>query len=93
LGNIYLEEGLNLKAIPYYNSAVQLDPKNSAAHNTLGIAYIRAGEMNMAGHHLLQAFYLNPNDRAVCLNLAEYFYRAGEKEKSKFYADKAESLR
>ncbi len=50
IGTIYMSRKNYIKAIGAYQKAVESNPQNGLAHYYLGLAYLRAGEIEKAGH-------------------------------------------
>lgn len=58
-------------AIPAFQAAIRLDPRDANAHHRLGQALMGAGDLAGAERSLLQAIKLNPTQVAYHLALAE----------------------
>ena len=51
------------KAVDLFSKAVQTDPKNADAHNFLGYAYRKAGNVDSSFNHYNEALKLNPKHK------------------------------
>jgi len=71
--NMHLEESLNL-----IKRAVELEPQNGAYLDSLGWAYFKMGNLELAEQNLRRAAEKNPNDATVHDHLAELYARTGK---------------
>lgn len=74
VGNIYLEQGNNYKAIAQYTSAIEKNPNYPDGHYYLALVYYRLNMKEAAIAELRKTLHLNPNfkdARAVLSKLQE----------------------
>ena len=74
LGNLYLEIGLNQKALFHFNSANKYCPNNSMILSNLGNAERRLGNLKSAINHFEKSISLNPYEVNGKFNLAGIFF-------------------
>ncbi len=67
------------RAIQSYRKAVELDPNYFDAWHALGMAYLRAGQIQDAIAAGKRAVELNPNDMLAHTSLSMYYMKAGDK--------------
>jgi tetratricopeptide (TPR) repeat protein len=60
LGNTHLATRQPLKAVPYYQRAVEIDPEHAGAHLNLASLFQQAGRFEQAVAHFEQALALEP---------------------------------
>ena len=65
LGLIYLKKNLPSLAVPLFEQAAAKDPKNATYHYRLGLAAIKAGDVNKGKQALEQVIKLNPAPELV----------------------------
>jgi tetratricopeptide (TPR) repeat protein len=82
MGVVYMDLGMNEKAVLYLEKAVELLPYDYQSRNNLGIVYQRLEMPEKALQQLLTAQALHPHDVAVKINLAVYYQRQKEFKKS-----------
>lgn len=58
----YLEKGNYAKSILELRDGLKLDPKNSACHSLMGLAYLKQNQVSMAKVHIMKALQYNPKD-------------------------------
>ena len=62
LGDMAQREGRNNQAIKFLNEALALDPRDTAAHDNISIAYQALGRRQEAMRHFMQAIALGLAD-------------------------------
>uniref|UniRef100_Q01TF8 Tetratricopeptide TPR_2 repeat protein n=1 Tax=Solibacter usitatus (strain Ellin6076) TaxID=234267 RepID=Q01TF8_SOLUE len=77
---LHLEEAE--RAIPYLEAAVRADPKMTAAHASLGLAYARAGQPAKAVSHLEAASSLD-DDGSLTYQLSRAYQATGQPERAR----------
>ena len=60
-------------AIPFFQKAIQLEPKETAYLNNLALALLKMGEFDLATNTLQKALAVKPNDSATHFNLGVTF--------------------
>jgi tetratricopeptide (TPR) repeat protein len=78
MGVVYMELGMDEKAVPYLEKAVQLLPYDYLSRNNLGIVYGRLGESKKAFDELMTAIRLKPEDDTIKINLSVFYLRQGD---------------
>jgi tetratricopeptide (TPR) repeat protein len=79
LGYMLADRGVRLQeALGYIKKAVALDPQNGAYLDSLGWAYFKLGDFDMAEQYLRKAEMRNANDPTVQDHLAEAYEKAGK---------------
>lgn len=58
----YIEKGNYAKAVLELRDGLKLDPKNSACHSLMGLAYLKQNQVSMAKVHITKALQYNPQD-------------------------------
>ncbi len=76
-GRVLIEAGEPLRAIPYLQSAVNLDGGDIEARRLLGLAYFRDGQLNPAIEQYEVAIGIAPSDAGLYLALAGIFSASG----------------
>ena len=76
--NILFREGNYLKAIDYYQKALQISPAFPKAHNNIGICYIQLSRYEEARHHFSSAIRIDPDFYDAYPNLATLHNQLGE---------------
>jgi Flp pilus assembly protein TadD len=69
-------------AIPEWNKALELEPKDARVHNSLGVALIETGKVDEAMAHYREAVTLNPQFAEAYNNLAEALAGRGSAKES-----------
>ena len=82
MGVVYMELGMDEKAVPYLEKAVQLLPYDYLSRNNLGIVYGRLGESKKGLDELMTAIRLKPEDDSFKINLSVLYLRQGEYQKA-----------
>ena len=82
MGVVYMEMGLDEKAVPYLEKAVQILPQDYHSRNNLGIVYGNLGEPEKALKELLTAIWLSPDDEGIKINLSVFYQKQKEYKKS-----------
>jgi Flp pilus assembly protein TadD len=73
------DRGVRLQeALGLIKKAVELDPQNGAYLDSLGWAYFRLGENDLAEEFLRKATLRNPNDPTIQDHLAEIYAKEGK---------------
>jgi tetratricopeptide (TPR) repeat protein len=65
LGQLYLQFGLVDQALPWLNQAIEIKPKDAAAHQLAARAYATRAEYDKAIRHLKKAIELDPTNRRL----------------------------
>lgn len=78
MGVVYMELGMDEKALPYLEKAVRLLPYDYQSMNNLGIVYGRLGEREKAVKALSTAIWLQPENDNMKINLALVYQRGGK---------------
>ncbi|MEM9539881.1 MAG: DnaJ domain-containing protein [Cyanobacteria bacterium P01_E01_bin.42] len=58
----YIEKGNYAKAVLELRDGLKLDPKNSACHSLMGLAYLKQNQVSMAKVHITKSLQYNPQD-------------------------------
>jgi tetratricopeptide (TPR) repeat protein len=82
MGVVYMELGMDEKAVEYLEKAVQILPYDYESRNNLGIIYGRLGEPEKALQELLIADQLKPDRYAIRINLSVHYLRQKEYNKA-----------
>jgi len=77
LGNQFLNQWRNVKAIQQYESALKIKPDFAEAHGNLGLALARQGETDGAIRHYSHALKINPGLVALYHNLGLVLAKQG----------------
>jgi tetratricopeptide (TPR) repeat protein len=79
LGYMLADHGVRLQeALGYIKKAVELDPQNGAYLDSLGWAYFKLGDNDLAEEYLRKATLRQPNDPTVQDHLAEVYAKQGK---------------
>jgi tetratricopeptide (TPR) repeat protein len=81
MGVVYMELGMDEKAVEYLEKAVQLFPIDYESRNNLGIVYGRLKKPEKALKELLTAISLKPENETIQINLSVFYQ--GQKEYSR----------
>ena len=79
-------------AVPEWNKALELVPKEAGAHNSLGVALMETGKVNEAIAHYREALALNPQFAEAYNNLAEALVGQGANKEAIAHFRKAVKL-
>ncbi len=82
MGVVYMELGMNEKAVGYLEKAVQILPYDFQSRNNLGIVYGNLGEPQKALNELMTAIWLNPKDDTIKINLSVFYQSQKEFRKA-----------
>lgn len=82
MGVVYMDLGMDEKAVKYLEKAVQILPYDYQSRNNLGIVYGRLGETEKAYKELILAMRLKPQDDNIKINLSVLFLRKKEYQKA-----------
>jgi Flp pilus assembly protein TadD len=82
MGVVFMELGMNEKAVEYLEKAVQILPYDYESRNNLGIVYGRLEEPEKAFKELMTAMSLKPDSDIIKINLAIFYQRQKEYKKS-----------
>jgi tetratricopeptide (TPR) repeat protein len=78
MGVVYMELGMDEKAVEYLEKAIQILPYDYLSRNNLGIIYGRLDKPEKALEELMTALRLRPDNDAVKINLSVFFQRQKE---------------
>ena len=82
MGVVYMDLGMDEKAVEYLEKAVQIFPYDYQSRNNLGIVYGKLEQPEKALKELMTAIYLKPEDDSIKINLSVFYQRQKEYEKS-----------
>jgi tetratricopeptide (TPR) repeat protein len=82
MGVVYMDLGMDRKALDHLEKAVELLPYDYQSRNNLGIVYGRSGEPEKALREFAAAMQLRPDDDAIKINLSVFYQRQKEYEKA-----------
>jgi len=82
MGVVCMDLGMDEKAIPYLEKAVEILPYDYQSRNNLGIVYGKVGEPEKALQQFLAAGEINPENTSVKINLSVHYERTKEYEKA-----------
>ena len=82
MGVVYMELGMDEKAVGYLEKAVQVLPYDYQSRNNLGIVYGRLGQPEKALKELMTAIWLKPEDDSIKINLFVFYQRQKEYQKA-----------
>jgi len=82
MGVVYMELGMDEKAVEYLEKAVQLLPIDYESRNNLGIVYGRLDKPEEALKELMTAMSLKPENDYIKINLSVFYQRQKEYKKS-----------
>lgn len=82
IGEIYCWSGQNVKAIAQLQEVIRLQPDFAIAHNTLGIAYLKNGQINEAITELETARRLDNSPRMMS-SLGYAYGASGQQDKAR----------
>ena len=84
---VLLEQGKLDEAIRYAAEAVEINDKNYAAWDTLGVARLRSGLVDEAQTAILRAMEFAPQDPEIMLHMAQVYEQKGMDEEALTLAD------
>ena len=84
MGVVYMELGMDEKAVEYLEKAVELLPYDYQSRNNLGIVYGRLGQPERAIKELATAMWLQPENDNMKINLSLVYQRNGEYDKAEY---------
>ena len=64
-------------AVPYFQNALNINPRYDEARNNLGVAYFELGETEQAIQQFQRAIEINPRRADVRVSLGDAFYQGG----------------
>ena len=82
MGVVYMELGMDEKAVEYLEKAVQILPIDYESRNNLGIVYQRLEMAEKALNELLISIALKPENDLTKINLSVFYQRQKEYKKS-----------
>jgi tetratricopeptide (TPR) repeat protein len=82
MGVVYMDLGMDKKAVEYLEKAVQILPIDYESRNNLGIVYGRSGQPEKALKELMRAASLKPDNDIIKINLSAFYQRQKEYRKS-----------
>ncbi len=78
LGYMLADRGVRLEeALGYIRKAVELDPQNGAYLDSLGWAYFRMNNFELAEQYLLKAIERMPSDATIHDHIADLYFKTG----------------
>lgn len=78
MGIAYMRDGQDSVALKKLRRAIEVDPRNSQAHNVLGILYERLGESELATKHYDRAAAIDPRDPYIRNARGSFFCKQGQ---------------
>jgi Flp pilus assembly protein TadD len=75
MGVVYLNLGMDEKAVEYLEKAVSILPYDYQSRNNLGIVYGRLEQPDKALKELMTAIHLKPDDDSIKINLSVHYQR------------------
>lgn len=82
MGVVYMDLGMDKKAVEYLEKAVQILPYDYQSRNNLGIVYGKLEQPEKALKELKTAIWLKPEDDSIKINLSVFYQREGEYKKA-----------
>jgi tetratricopeptide (TPR) repeat protein len=82
MGVVYMDLGMNEKAVEYLEKAVQILPIDYESRNNLGIVYGRLDKPEEALKELLTAISLKPDNDIIKINLSVFYEKQKEYKKA-----------
>ena len=82
MGVVYMELGMDEKAVGYLEKAVQVLPYDYQSRDNLGIVYGNLGQPEKALKEFMTAIWLNPEDDTIKINLSVFYQRQKEYKNS-----------
>jgi Flp pilus assembly protein TadD len=93
LGILLMELNRPEEALPYFQQAVAISPKESRHHEELGKAYSRLDDLQKAQAELETAVSLSPQNPRLHYLLGRVYIKEGSKEKANAEFERSESLK
>jgi tetratricopeptide (TPR) repeat protein len=82
MGVVYMELGMDEKAVGYLEKAIQVLPYDYQSRNNLGIVYGRLEQPEKGLKELMTAIWLKPEDDSIKINLSVFYQRQKEYQKA-----------
>ncbi|MGA2462960.1 MAG: tetratricopeptide repeat protein [Thermodesulfobacteriota bacterium] len=82
MGVVYMELGMDEKAVGYLEKAIQVLPYDYQSRNNLGIVCGRLEQPEKALKELMTAIWLKPEDDSIKINLSVFYQRQKEYQKA-----------
>ncbi len=82
MGVVYMDIGMDDKAVKYLERAVEITPYDYQSRNNLGIVYGRLNEPEKALKELMTAIQLMPDDDSIKINLSVFYQKQKEYKKA-----------
>jgi tetratricopeptide (TPR) repeat protein len=82
MGVVYMDLGMDEKAVEYLEKAVQILPIDYESRNNLGIVYQKLNQPEKALQELMIALSLKPEDQMMKINVSIYYQNQKEYGKS-----------
>jgi tetratricopeptide (TPR) repeat protein len=82
MGAVYMELGLDEKAVTYLEKAIQILPYDYQSRDNLGIVYGRSGQPEKALREFMTALWLKPDSDVIQMNLSAFYQREKEYKKA-----------
>jgi len=82
MGLVYMELGMDEKAVGYLEKAIQVLPYDYQSRNNLGIIYEKLEQPEKALRELMIAIRLKPEDDTIKINLSVFYQRQKEYQKA-----------
>ena len=93
LTEFYFSQGAYEKALEPLEQALKIDSSSAEIYNMLGIAYDGTNRFKEAEDAFKRALQKKPDFEIVYLNLAHFYHKIGEGEKSRMFLKMAETIR
>jgi len=82
IGVVYMDLGMDEKAVEYLEKAVKILPYDYQSRNNLGIVYGKLEQPEKALKELMTAIWLKPEDDTIKINLSIFYQRQKEYKKA-----------
>jgi Flp pilus assembly protein TadD len=82
MGIVYMDLGMDEKAVTYLEKAVEILPYDYQSRNNLGIVYGRMEQPEKALKELMTAIWLKPDDDTIKINLSAFYQKQKEYKKA-----------
>ena len=92
LAEFYFSQEVYEKALEPLQKALKIDSSSEEIYNMLGIAYDGANRFKEAEDAFKQALQLKPDFKIAYFNLAHFYRKIGEEEKSRIFSKMAETI-